>query len=136
MSKRHRFLTKPEAADELRLSQRQIDRLIAAKHLTKIKLGAKSLIVRDSLEEYIRDRQYPDRPHYSSLLHVRIYYLPREDPQLAQAAGRAIDEHLTKTLPGCWVTVNGARVCVYVPSSTGHAIETVERELLKLWGDA
>jgi hypothetical protein len=55
MSKRHRFLTREEAADEIRLSVRQLDRLVAEGKLKKVKLSAsRAGIPRKDLDRYIQ----------------------------------------------------------------------------------
>jgi excisionase family DNA binding protein len=45
------LLTKQETADELRISRRQVDYLIAGNKLTKVKIGRSSRITRASVRD-------------------------------------------------------------------------------------
>src|SRR5262245_60089291 len=58
MTKHHRFLTRHEVADELRLSLRQLDRLVKEGKLKKVKLSdSRSGIPSEDLERYLREQQ-------------------------------------------------------------------------------
>jgi excisionase family DNA binding protein len=123
------FVTRQEAAIQLRLGVRQIDRLVRAGELKKVKLGSsRSGIPLDDLARYLEEKQTDGQRSYGSscnLLRVELLEPHAE-------AGRIIDEHLATTLPGCIVTSRGKFVNVICHWSLGYTEDRIRTELKRL----
>jgi hypothetical protein len=114
---------------QLRLGVRQIDRLVRAGELKKVKLGgSRSGIPLDDLARYLHGKQTDGQPSYGSRCNLLRVELLEPHPD----AGRIIDEHLAARLPGCFVTSHGKFVNVFCHWSLSYTEDDVRSELKRL----
>ena len=126
-------LTRKEVARVLRLSPRQVDTLAKQGKLKKKKLSdLRSGFARDEIDRYLRQCNSSDRQYYRSKWVVYFMRLPWDDPKAGYAAGLVIDDHLSKRLPGCSVTVDGTLAMIHWPPSLKYTKEEMERALDEL----
>ena len=133
MRKSPDFVSRAEAGERLMLSTRQIDRLIKAGELAKVKVSAnRSGIPRGNLEAYIASRAgdvgvpagVPVARRTHHMLQIEL-----EEP--VASAIDVIDEFLGQRFPGCLVTDGGGgrMISVIWAWSLDYSADKIKRAL-------
>jgi excisionase family DNA binding protein len=129
MSTRPQFLRRQEVAATLRLSTRQVDRLVEEGKLERVKTSARrSTITASSLDAYLAQQtgRQATEPYASPFIMCEIKCESGIKPGVAEA----IDRYLTKLFPGIIVaehdgkeiTVTWAVSAGYNPDDNGRAL--------------
>ena len=135
MSDLPKFLRRQEVAATLRLSTRQVDRLIEEGRLERVKTSARrSTITSASLEAYLAERTgtaVPTAEPYASPHGILVItFGGTYQPGVAEA----IDRHLARRFPGLIVSEqNGCEVMInWARLTLPYTADQIKRELVKL----
>lgn len=124
-------VTRAEAAEVLRLSPRQVDRLARSGALKKTKLSAsRSGFAREELERYLQDLNAEKKASlwpagYSSKLALLVVDIPTDTLHDINQLAEGLDVLLCRRLPGCWVKVQGRQIHVMCNAALGYTPEQI-----------
>jgi len=117
-------VTRAEAAEVLRLSLRQVDRLAATGQLKKRKLSAnRSGFAREDLDAYLGGHGY------MSPVESFSFSLPADSKVTCDTAAARLDEILATALPGCLVCARDGAIHVIWNTALGYTPEQISEAL-------
>lgn len=127
------YVTRAEAAETLRLSPRQIDRLARAGALKKVKLSAsRSGFEREEFERYLQELNASKRTNiaaegYSSKFSLLVVDIPADIGHDINQLAENLDALLCRRLPGCWIKVESRQIYVMCNAGLGYTAEQILR---------
>lgn len=117
-------VTRAEAAEVLRLSLRQVDRLARDGALKKVKLSAsRSGFGREDLDQYLQNLAGGDG--YVSRIAQLTVEIPTGTGYDINELAERLDASLCQRLPGCLIKVDGRQIHVAWNAALGYTPEQI-----------